>query len=248
MRTIKPYFRSSYAGESVVTDLNFSQAKWNITSEFIGNSVINNQISNQACVIGNGVSRQGFNLGLVINHFGGLLKRSKLQTYGCNALYRDHSPDFLVVSGFDDGMVKEVANSGYCDTNVVYASASQIQSYPGKFYLIPQDPGWNAGSVAAYLAAFDGHTTVYLLGFDNYDTVGANYNMYAGTANYQGQSSAQVDPKFFELTMLNVFETYPNVNFIRVMPSIYSIMPESWKYVTNLTQIDFHAFILAADL
>jgi len=248
MIQLKKLFRATYQGEEVVTDLVHTGQRWLPSKEWIPNSVINNQISNKACVIGNGISRKAFNLSAVMNQFGGLLSREKLQTYGCNALYRDHSPDFLVVSGDDAGIVTEVANSGYCDNHVVYASAPHIQAHPGKFYLIPQDPGWNSGSVATYLAAFDGHARIYLLGFDGQDTLHYNYNVYAGTAGYQGATNAEADPAFFDITMKQIFDLYTEVDFVRVMPSEYASMPESWKYCPNLRQISFRQFVLDADL
>jgi len=248
MKQLKKIYRSNYQGEDVVTDIQLKDTKWDITKEFIPNSVFNNQISNKACVIGNGISRKEFNIGAVFNQFGGLLAREKLQTYGCNALYREHTPDFLIVSGDDKEIITEVADSGYCDNNVVYASAPHIQYHPGKFYLIPQDPGWNSGSIAAYMACFDAHKTVYLLGFDGQDTDGYNYNMYAGTPGYQNATNAQADPAFFDVTMKQVFDTYTDVDFVRVMPSQYASMPEAWKYSLNLRQISFRQFVLEADL
>ena len=248
MKQINKIYRANYIGENVVTDLVHQNSAWTVAKEWIPNSVINNQISNKACVIGNGISRKDFNLKAVIGHYGGLLGREKLQTYGCNALYRDHTPDFLVVSGEDNGIVAEVARSGYADSNVVYASAPHIQSHPGKFYLIPQDPAWNSGSVATYLAAFDGHTTIYLLGFDGQDTAGSNYNMYAGSIGYQNSTNAQADPLFLDTSMKIIFDTYPNVDFVRVMPQKSYSIPEQWKFCTNLRQISFREFILEADL
>lgn len=248
MKKLNKIYRSNYQGEEVVTDLVLDQQSWDITKEFIPNSVFNNQISNQACVIGNGISRERFDVGAIMNQYGGLLGTKKLQTYGCNALYRDQSPDFLVVSGEDTQIVAEVAYSGYCDNHIVYASAPHIQSHPGKFYLVPQDPGWNSGSVATYLACFDSHTTVFLLGFDGQDTAQYNYNIYAGTPGYQGATNAQADPAFFDLTMKAIFDLYNDVDFVRVMPSKFASMPESWKYCLNLRQISFREFVIEADL
>jgi hypothetical protein len=248
MQELKKWYRKDYQGENVVGNLVYAKQQWEISEEWVPNSVVNNQISNQACVIGNGLSRKEFPLEVIFKHHGGLLGRKKLQTYGCNALYRDAKPDFLVVSGEDDGMVAEVAGSGYCDDNVVYASIPHIMRHPEKFYSIPQDLAWNSGSVAAYLAAFDGHKRVYLLGFDGQDTDTCNYNVYAGTANYQGARDAQAAPAFLDATMKMIFDTYKNVDFVRVMPSKYSAMPEAWKYSTNLRQLSFREFALEADL
>jgi hypothetical protein len=248
MKKIKQLYRKDYAGEEIVANMTHTDKKWDIAKEWIPNSVINNQISNRAVVIGNGPSQADINLTAIFTNFGGLLASKKFQTYGCNALYRDYDPDFLVVTGPSDGIVAEVARTGYADNHVVYADASDIQFHPGKFYLIPQDPGWNSGSLATYIAAFDGHTTIYLVGFDHQDQPGCNYNVYAGTPNYQNATGAQADPKFWEITMAHVFETYPEVDFVRVMPGKYAPIPESWKYLTNVRQISFREFVLEADI
>lgn len=248
MKKIQRQFRANYEGEEVVTSLVHSGAEWQIGGQFVPNAVINNQISNRACVIGNGISRKGFNLTPVFKHAGGLLGRKKLQTYGCNALYRDHTPDFLVVTGDSATIVKEVADSGYCDKNIVYATAADVQNFPGKFYLTPQDPGWNAGSVATLTAAFDGHKVIYMLGFDSQDTPGYNYNMYAGTNGYQPERGAQAGSQFSDATLKTIFNTYPEVDFVRVMPSKSAAMPELWKDCTNLRQISIREFVLEADL
>jgi len=249
MQKIKKIYRSNYQGEEVVTDLKLINQKWDIYAEFIENSVFNNQISNMACVIGNGISRKEFDINAVFNQYGGLLQTRKLQTYGCNALYRDHTPDFLIVSGADSGIITEVAESGYCDDHIVYASAPHIQYHPGKFYLIPQDPAWNSGSVATMLAAFDGHTKIFLLGFDGQDTANYNYNMYADTPGYETtRFNRESSPAFLDITMQKIFETYYDVDFVRVMPGKYSAIPEAWKYCTNFRQISFREFVLEADL
>ena len=249
MQEIKKIYRNAYQGENVVTDLTMEKQVWNIDKEFIENSVFNNQISNMACVIGNGISRKEFDLNPVFNHFGGLLRTKKLQTYGCNALYRDYEPDFLVVSGDDSQIITEVAESGYCDNHIVYAAAPHIQYHPGKFYLIPQDPAWNSGSVATMLACFDNHKKVFLLGFDGQDTAHYNYNMYADTPGYQNtRFTRDSGPAFLDITMSKIFSVYNDVDFVRVMPGRYAAMPESWKYATNLRQISFRDFVLEADL
>ena len=245
MKHLNKIYRSNYQGENIITDLVHKNASWIITKEFIDNSVINNQRVNQACVIGNGISRKDFDLKVVIDHTN---HREKLQTYGCNALYRDHSPDFLVAAGKDSGMPEEIAASGYCADHIVYASAKHIQDFPDNFYLIPQDPDWNAGSMATYLACFDGHKKVFLLGFDGGDTAGANYNIYAGTPHYQNAREAHIATMFFDVTMKKIFDVYHDVDFVRVMPSEYASMPESWKYCVNVRQINFQQFVIEADL
>ncbi|MCX7592634.1 MAG: hypothetical protein N2235_02520, partial [Fischerella sp.] len=199
-----------------------------------------------AVVIGNGITRLGFDLKYIANHRGGLNGTERLQSYGCNALYRDFSPDFLVVTG--DEIVAEVAASGYCDHHIVYARAPHLMEYPGKFYLIPQNPSYNAGSIAAYLAAFDGHRKIFLLGFDGQDTKNHNYNVYAGTNAYQTAWNAQTDQKFWFDTLRYIMRLYRDVEFIRVMPTEYAREPDQLRDCLNYRQIDFNQFVKEADI
>jgi len=56
--------------------------------------------------IGNGESRKNFNLDLLKPHG---------KIYGCNALYREYTPDVLV--SVDHGIMHEIYQSGYCYEN-----------------------------------------------------------------------------------------------------------------------------------
>jgi hypothetical protein len=245
MQTINKLHRSDYSGESVVTNMTYSGGSWNFEREEVANSVTNNQISNKAIIIGNGQSRQSFNLNNIANHKGGLLASGALQSYGCNALYRDFTPDFLVAVG--DEIVKEIAESGYTNDHIVYSHANALLDYPTKFYLTPQDPSWNAGAIATYMACFDGHKTVYLLGFDGVDHDTDGYNCYAGTAGYPAPSSGYSEA-FWNKAMMQVFNTYNDVDFVRVVPATGFRIPEEWNYVLNLRQIDFNTFVREVDL
>ena len=245
MQTVQKTYRSSYSGENVVTNMTYEGGTWNFDRETVSNSVVNNQVSNKAIVIGNGASRAGFDLSLIKNHKGGLLAAGALQSYGCNALYRDFAPNFLVAGG--DDMLKEIAESGYTNDHIVYANANAILDYPGKYYLIPQDPSWNTGSIATYLACFDGHKTVYLAGFDGIDSVNDGYNVYAGTQSYSSPSYGYSE-EFWTQAMLQVFNTYNDVDFVRVAPTADFRMPELWKYVVNLRQITYNEFTYEVDL
>ena len=64
-----------------------------------------NNLTKQAYIIGNGPSRLEFYL-------------SELEgtTFGCNALYRDYRPDYLI--GGDAAIIKEICASGYPNDNL----------------------------------------------------------------------------------------------------------------------------------
>jgi hypothetical protein len=249
MQKIKQIYRSTYTGEELIRTMNYIGGEWVKDSEFIPNVIDNKQISGKAVVLGNGTSRTHLHpdlFGLLKNNRGGLFGAKRVQTYGCNAILRDFSPEFTVAN---DPMAAELVNKGLCDLNIIYGTAQMVQSYPTKFYLVPQNPNWDAGSTAAYLACFDGHAQVYLMGFDGHtgDDSGYHYNVYSGTYGYPGKETPSTE-RFFEESLLHVMQTYSDVDFVRVVPSKNFYMPESWKYQLNLRQIEFRDFVYEADL
>lgn len=245
MQTLKQIYRTNYAGENIVTQLNLSGGDWNPNTEYVPNSITNIHTTTQAVAIGNGTSRLGFNLSLISSHKGGLLGVNKLQSYGCNALYRDFTPDFLIANG--EKIVTEISNSGYADNNIVYAHADALLSHPGKFYLIPQNVYIDAGALAAYIACFDGHKKVFLLGYDEYDQPGPTNNVYVNTNGYPTSDEVQ-NSEFLVKSLINVVQTYNDVEFIRVMPAADWWLHESLQVLPNFRQISFRDFVLEADI
>jgi hypothetical protein len=250
MQKIKQLYRSNYTGEGIIRDLVWEDGEWKRTVEYVPNVVENKQISGKAVVLGNGISRtmlypQGNLFQLLNNHKGGLLAAGRVQTYGCNAIVRDYMPDFVCAN---DEMAAEIVEKGYWYNNIIYGTNAMVLGYPGKFYMVPQAPNWDMGATAAYLACFDGHKTVYLMGFDLH-TGDTNYqhNVYSGTRGYPAIESLTTET-YFENTMLRVMKLYNDVDFVRVMPTKEYYMPESWKYQLNLRQITFDEFVREVDL
>lgn len=239
-------YRKGYAGEDIIVERRQENQMWHSTTEYVPNAVTNNQISDRAVVIGNGPSRLRFDLKYLKKH-SGLLGSKTVQTYGCNALYRDFTPDFLVATG-NNGLVSELASSEYVKNNIVYTNSIHLLEHPGKFYLIPHDPYADAGTAAAYIAAFDGHKTIYLLGFDGHDTPGRNINVYAGTNGYDDLMNYEIENGKWIDNQLQLFNIYSDVDFVWVTQCGRSTVPEKLKWVQNLRQIDFKHLVLECDL
>ena len=62
-------------------------------------------MTKECIIIGNGKSREGLDLHLLKD------PNNRITTFGCNALYRDFTPDYLV-SG-DSTIIKEICKSEY---------------------------------------------------------------------------------------------------------------------------------------
>ena len=238
-------FRADYMGEEIHTQVTRKNSQWNFETEFIPNAITNTQISNRAVILGNGKSREFFPIGRLQGHRGGYLGAGAVQTYGCNALYRDFTPHFLVATGKE--IVDEIANSGYCDDHIVYANGEHLLDYPGKFYLVPGNPHLNAGTLAAYIAAFDGHKQIYLMGFDGGDGGNFHNNVYSDTPCYESTETRNLS-EYWSTTMESVMQVYPDVEFIRVMPTARYVQPTGWLNRSNYRQIDFKAFVAEIDL
>lgn len=245
MLDLRKRYRRNYIGEPIVVQRTYTKGRWQDVTETVPNVITNSQISNQAVVLGNGPSRLEFDLRHIKNHRGGLLGSRRLQSYGCNALYRDFAPDFLVTTGVD--MVNELAYSSYVNDHIVYTNSVDLKNNPGKFYLIPHNPYTDAGTTALYLAAFDGHQKVFMLGFDGQDSENYNYNVYAGTPGYQSKQTTINDSKWIK-DRKTLFDTYNDTEFIRVTKKNTEPIPESWRYCINFRTIDQNQFVIEADL
>jgi hypothetical protein len=236
MQTVKKIFRNTFHGEDVHSLATYKDGAWTYDKEFVPRIIENQRFGRKAVVIGNGTSRKKFDLKL--------FNSKKIQTYGCNALYRDFAPDFLVAIG--SKIAQEVKQSGYTRTNIVYSTPDNILKHPTAFHIIPQNPNWNAGSVATYLACFDGTATVYLIGHDGLDTPGHFDNVYKDTNAYTEYST--VTDKFWALSMSHVFKTYNLVDFVLVNETGRGYMPAEWYGHTNLRRINFRELVLECDL
>ena len=245
MLKIYKQYRKNYRNENIVVDRNYTNGIWHDTVELVHNAVENNQISNRAVVLGNGPSRLSFNLQHLKN-YSGHLGADTVQTYGCNALYRDFTPDFLIANGTAT-IIKEIAESEYVNDNIVYTNSIHLLEYPNKFYLTPYDPYTDAGTTALYLAAFDGHKKIFMLGFDGQPDENFNYNVYANTNGYDSTRTNILDGKWIN-DRKQVFDTYSETEFIRVTQFNTERIPELWKYCTNFRQISHTEFVLEASL
>lgn len=242
---INKKYRRDYTSEDIVVERTYSNSVWQDSVETVPNAISNKQISNQAVVFGNGLSRNDFNIQKILNHKGGLLASKAFQSYACNAFYREYKPNFLIA--LNNKMADEIAATDYTKDNIVYSSSINLLAHPGKFYLIPYDPYMDAGTTAAYIACFDGHRKIYMIGFDGQDEHGYNYNVYAGTKNYDSADSYVSDQKWVA-NFRNLARTYDDVEFIFVHKNKNHSYPQNWKDLTNVRSIDSRTFVLESDL
>lgn len=166
-------------------------------------------------IIGNGESRKQFDLSSL---------RGKGPIFGCNALYRDFDPDYLV--SLDRPMVDEITQTFGTDKLITTKLAMPLQKAkqdnPGslkrdRLALLNNEvitslevPCFNSGMFATYVACkmYPYLTDVYLLGFDFHNE---ESNIYHNTPNYN-----QSLVRFHSDQWKAIFSFFSSNNFTRV--------------------------------
>jgi hypothetical protein len=155
-----------------------------------------------AFVIGNGPSRENFDL-TTLKHKGTII--------GCNALYREFTPDVLI--GIDKPIVYEIRDTGYQNKNYfLIPSRRRDLTVPESVYHFDFKKYNCAGVCAMRYAASLNFDQTYLLGFD----IGG-FSIYDGTPCYKKRLTKGWNEflKGYEW----VIEDNPNMNFIVVHDS-----------------------------
>ena len=220
---IEARYRRDYSGEFVITETRISDGRTEQTREWIPNVIENHHISGRAAVIGSRTDQERFRYQKLQRHRGGLLGKKRLQTYGTGDLWQDMAFDFFVTT--DRSQSQAMADSGYDTRSTIYTNANICIENPGRFYLVPFLQPIDNLALAIYLAAFDGHQEVFMLGY-NIDTVG-------GTAAWI-------------LDVASVISAYAATQFVLV--GTESNMPESWRGYRNVAVMTYRKFISYCDI
>ncbi len=256
MAGLQKLYRKDITAETVNLVGLFIDDSWRYQNEDIAISQFPT-LSDHAVVVGNGVTANQFDLTIFLPYREStpwgettpwITKRQRRNffTYGCNAIYRNFKLDFITCTG--DGIIKEIAESTRDKSgSLFYANSKYLEKYPGEFNFLPQNPDFNAGAMAAYMAAFDGHQRVFMLGFDGVDTPDNNYNMFAGSANYP-PLNYPINQDYWVKSLRTVMNVYSDTEFIRVCPTKKFVTPDAWKDCLNYRQIDFRQFVVEADI
>ena len=180
---------------------------------------------NTAYIIGNGASRQPFDL---------MILRGKGTVFGCNALYRDFSftspkyvlPDFLVA--IDDAITVEIESSNFPSNRVIIPPENEkwepVELHWGRSATKdwnPARPRSNAGMNAILEAIKKGYSDLYIFGFDSLvvDNKVALSNLYDGTDCYGYDTRANLQDTRNRMTFLGwVIEKNPDTHFTFCYP------------------------------
>lgn len=187
-----------------------------------------------AFVIGNGVSRLGYNIEALKN---------VAPTYGCNALYREFGPtydfpDWIVA--IDDGIRREIATSSFPQERVILPPPEECWE-PAEMHGGRQGPRSNAGINAIREAIKTNVNMIVCLGFDFLilDEKKSISNIYDGTPNYGPETRAVfADNEGRKRYLQWVITRNPKVEFCFVFNKDLTTMP-LMSYTGNVGRITY---------
>ena len=215
-------YRQDYVGEYVLLETRLSQGQLYQKREWIPNLIENHHISGRAAVIGSRIDLEIFDWKRLRTHRGGPLGQKRLQTYGTGDLWRDMPFDFFVTA--DRREISSISEQFYDQTTTVYSSPKICMENPGRFYLVPYAPTLDNFSLNLYLAAFDNHQEIFLIGYNKETSQGDSW--------INGVNS--------------VIGAYPSTKFYLV--GVASNMPDSWRFHANVRSMTYREFISYCDI
>lgn len=189
-----------------------------------------------AFVLGNGTSRKSINLEQL---------KTKGTVYGCNALYREFEPDYLVA--VDTKMILEINKAGYQHGHSVWTNANRAYHQMNGFNFFNPSKGWSSGPTALWLASTHNTTDIYILGFDYQGIDDKINNIYAGTPNYKKtHERATFHGNWLKQTMITC-QKYSQKRYIRVVKED-AFIPREFEKLNNLNHITIEEFKKSFDI
>jgi hypothetical protein len=187
---------------------------------------------NIACIIGNGPSRKCFDLETI---------GRQMTTYGCNVLYRDYIPHYLI--SMDWSIVEEIlANDIHHKTNFYTQDTAQfnfmsVDKKEHINWLKPMNKRLDSGNSALEVALTNDYETIYMIGFD-YNTDDTLPNVYHGTSNYARNAhvpAASSMAREWQSRLRNLIKQFPDTQIIRVNGSntVMSIEATNYSEITT---------------
>ena len=210
-------YRKDYIGEFVITSVNWIDGVKNESREWIPNVIQNTRISDRAVVIGSRMMQERFDHRRLVHHRGGLMGSKKLQTYGTSDIWTDMRLDFYLST--NEQHLLEIDKCKYYTTTVIMTSGTKCLTYPGKFFLVPYMPNMDDLVLAVYVAAFDNHKEIFLLGY--------NQQTPSGSASWIYDLD-QIIKKYYDTQFYFVGSAASMADMWRTNPNAASIPLRQW--------------------
>ena len=183
-----------------------------------------------AFVLGNGTSRKSIDHNQLKDHG---------TVYGCNALYREFEPDYLVA--VDTKMILEINKAGYQHSHQVWTNPNRAYHTMNGFNFFNPSKGWSSGPTALWLASTHDTQDIYILGFDYQGIDNKLNNMYADTFNYKKSNErATYHGNWLKQTTITC-QKFSEKRYIRVLGED-AFIPNEFSKLQNLSHITVEEF------
>ena len=181
-------------------------------------------------MLGNGTSRKSIDLNQLKKHG---------TVYGCNALYREFEPDYLVA--VDTKMILEINKSKYQHNHEVWTNPNRAYNAMNGFNFFQPSKGWRSGPTALHLASTHAATQIYILGFDYQGIDDKINNIYADTPNYKkSHERATYHGNWLKQTCITC-QKFSEKRYIRVLGG-NAFIPKEFSKIDNLSHITIEEF------
>lgn len=195
-----------------------------------------------AFVLGNGISRKGIRVADLQKHG---------RVYGCNALYRTETPDYLVA--VDPKMLLEIGETDYPSKHSVWSNYNHQYDKHDKIrnhvQFFRPSLGWSSGPTALKMAADHGYERIYILGFDyeglkkgERDKQYTFNNVFADTRNYKKRSDTATFYGNWMNQTKHVLKDFPKIQFYRVVKP-HNFKPKDLEFNSNFKHLDYEEFL-----
>lgn len=216
-------YRKDYTGEFVIVNTNVRLGIKEQRREWLDNPITNQNVSRRAAVIGSAADQKRFDFRRLARHRGGLHGCLRLQTYGTADIWRHMPLDFYCNT--QRPVLTQISATDYAEKSIVYTSPRFCLMFPGQFYMIPYQPLIDDLAAAIYLAAFDGQTEIFMLG----------YSQHMTAARHQWQQD-----------IADVIRTYHTHQFTFV--GVASNQADCWLDLDNVQTMDYRSWISYCDI
>ena len=180
-------------------------------------------IMSTAFVLGNGQSRLAIDLNQL---------KSYGKIYGCNALYRNFTPDVLVAS--DPEIAREIQLSNYAMQNIFY-TRKPLPNLGAR--AIKEYYGFSSGPVALSLACKENYDKIFLLGFDLAGIDGKFNNVYADTEFYKKSNQSATYYGNWVNQIATIARDFKHVQIVHVIGNT-TLKPKEWHDLIRFETMD----------
>jgi hypothetical protein len=238
MPFIKPNYRTDYVGETIVSNRNGESTTYFATPRSDVFTKVGGSTS--AIVLGNGPTRNSKEVKQLIRINSNKVAESYKLTYACNrAITEQENYDYYVMKS-----KAFLAQTPFEKRSQVYLPYDIYIDFQEDCNLLPYKSYYDAGISAAYLAAFDGHKSVFLFGFDG--NVGEGWKtVYDGTPLY-GNGITEIDYSKWENHFYEMMRQYYDTKFYRLQLDGQTA-PDLWKGLENFKDISMREAVVLGD-